>query len=144
MHIANNVIWALICFRSSLAEEMCMIRGVPGSCWLSSSFHVLFPLFRQSGARGRCTSPWAAWERGRLCQSMTRRRIATTKRYMKREVDAVACTAVWAALWAGAVGGAAVAGTGNVNAAAHGKEVSPHAQTAARTTCPHGPPRSLS
>lgn len=59
------------------------------------------------------------------------------KRYMRRGADAAALTAVWAGPWAGAVAGAAGEGTGNVNAAARGRGVSPHAQTAAHTTCPH-------
>ncbi len=64
------------------------------------------------------------------------------KRYTRRGADAAALTAVWAGPWAGAAVGAAGEGTGNVNAAARGRGVSPRVQTAARTTCPHVLPRS--
>ena len=67
-----------------------------------------------------------------------------TRRYTKHEVDAAALTAVWAGLWAGAAAGAVGEGTGSVNAAARGRGVSPHALTAAHTTCPHVLPRSHS
>lgn len=59
------------------------------------------------------------------------------KRFTRRGADAAALTVVWAGPWAGAAAGAAGEGTANVNAAARGREVSPHAQTAAHTTCPH-------
>lgn len=87
-------------------------------------------------------SPWAALGRGKQCQSMTRRRTAMMKRYTRRGADAAALTAAWAGPWAGAAVGAAGEGTGNVNAVARGRGVSPHAQTAAHTTCPHVLPRS--
>lgn len=64
------------------------------------------------------------------------------KRYTRRGADAAALTAVWARPWAGAVAGAAGEGTGSVNAVARGRGVSPHALTAAHTTCPHVLPRS--
>lgn len=67
-----------------------------------------------------------------------------TRRYMKHEVDAAALTAVWAGQWAGAAAGAVGEGTGSVNAATRGRGVSPHALTAAHTTCPHVLPRSHS
>lgn len=64
------------------------------------------------------------------------------KRYTRHGVDAVVLTAAWVALWEGAAGGAAGEGTATVSAVAHGREVSPHAQTDAHTTCLHVLPRS--
>ena len=54
----------------------------------------------------------------------------------------------WCLQWYGrghgqrAAAGAAGEGTGNASAASHGRGVSPHAQTAARITCPRVLPRS--
>lgn len=64
------------------------------------------------------------------------------KRYTRRGADAAALTAVWEGPWAGVAVGAAGGETGNANAAARGSGVSPRAQTAAHTTCPHALPRS--
>lgn len=105
---------------------------------------LFYAVTRQSDERGRCTSPWAALGSGKPCQSTTRRRTATTKRYTRRGVDAVVLTAAWAEPWAGEAAAAAGEGTGNESAAAHGRGASPHAQTGAHTTCPHVPLKSRS
>ena len=64
------------------------------------------------------------------------------KKFTKRGADAVALTVVWVGPWAGVADEAVGEETGNVSAAAHERGVSPHAPTAAHTTCLHVLPRS--
>lgn len=104
---------------------------------------ICFSSTRQSDGKGRCTSPWVALARGKLCRSTTRRRIATMKRYTRREVAAAVLTAGWER-WADAAVEAVDAEIGNGNEALHGRGVCPHAQNTARTICPLVPPRSHS